>query len=74
MEGDNTPLYETLFLIINNLCVTYPGLNPLTLEDESFHRIISLYADVRQMQIREDGKKGKKKVIRRRASDNAGWW
>lgn len=41
-------------------------------ERESFYKIISLYSDVRRMQIREN--KPKSDVIRKRASDDAGWW
>lgn len=41
-------------------------------ECESFYQVISLYSDVRRMQIREN--KPKRNVIRKRASDDAGWW
>ena len=42
------------------------------IESESFHDVISLYSDVRRMQIREERRKNQ--PIRRRASDDAGWW
>lgn len=47
------------------------------IENEPFHDIITLYSDVRRMQIREGKSKDKgdkDRVIRRRASDDAGWW
>ncbi|MFQ9050050.1 MAG: hypothetical protein ACLR62_05810 [Coprococcus sp.] len=59
-------------MIINNLCVLYPGLNPLTLTKTSYHDVLVMYADVRRMQIREAQTKDKPR--RRRASDDAGWW
>lgn len=71
------PVDEMLFLIEHNLCQLYGGLTPFVVQCESYHNVIMLYADVRRMQIREDRKpKGKdgKKIIRRHASDNAGWW
>lgn len=52
----------------------YQGLTPFVIECESYHKVIMLYADVRRMQIREDRQKNRKHVIRRRASDDAGWW
>ena len=68
------PLDETMFLIEHNLCTMYAGLTPFVIECESFHNVIELYADVRRMQIREERQKNRKHVIRRRASDDAGWW
>ena len=68
--GDDTPIDETLFLIINNLCNLYQGINPIQIQTESYHDVIMLYADVRRMQIRES----KPKKLKRYASDNAGWW
>ena len=65
-----------MFLIVNNLCVTYHSINPFRVECEPFHDVISLYSDLRRMQIREENREEKtdKKVIRKRASDDAGWW
>lgn len=64
-----------MFLIEHNLCSMYAGLTPFVVECESYHKVIELYADVRRMQIREAKKtKNGKRVIRRRASDDAGWW
>jgi hypothetical protein len=49
----------------------YAGLTPFTLECETYHNVIMLYADVRRMQIREAKKeKGGKRVIRRPAGDD----
>lgn len=72
MEGEDIPLDETLFLIVNNLCKEYTGLSPFDIECESFHKVIGLYSDVRRMQIRVNRQTNK--PIRRRASDDAGWW
>ena len=72
MEGEEIPLDETLFLIVNNLCKEYIGLTPFVVECESYHNVIALYSDVRRMQIRENNRASK--PIRKRASDDAGWW
>lgn len=61
-----------MFMMVHNLCSIYKGLTPFEVEEKSYGSIIALYADVRRMQIREE--KPKKDVIRRRASDDAGWW
>ena len=63
-------------MIVHNLCTLYSGINPLLVENEPFHDIITLYSDVRRMQIRENRGQDPKgnKVVRRRASDDAGWW
>lgn len=64
-------LDETMFLIEHNLCTMYAGLTPFTIECETYHNVIMLYADVRRMQIREAKKeKGGKRVIRRPAGDD----
>ena len=64
--------------MVHNLCSLYPALSPLTIECESFHNVIVLYCDVRRMQIRgessSNNKNADKKVVRKRASDDAGWW
>ena len=70
--GDNTPTDEILFLIVNNLCSLYQGINPIQIQREPYVDVIDLFSDVRRMQIR-DSKKDKK-VIKRYASDDAGWW
>lgn len=53
-------------------------MDPLMLQYASFFEVVELYADLRRMQIRQEGaeQKPRKKsnVIRRRASDDAGWW
>lgn len=56
----------------DNLCIRYNGLTPFEIEAKSFDSVIDLYADLRRMQIRQENKENK--PIRRRASDNAGWW
>lgn len=48
------------------------SITPFEIEEKSFESVIDLYADLRRMQIRQENKEGK--PIRRRASDNAGWW
>lgn len=65
-------------MILHNLCSTYQGLDPLSLQEKSFFDVIDLYADLRRMQISEDRERkqnttpsGIRKV---RASDDAGWW
>lgn len=67
-----------LFQIVHNLCSIYPGLDPLSIQERSFHDVIELYADLRRMQINSEKEKkanttpdGIRKV---RASDDAGWW
>ena len=63
---------------MHNLCTTYQGLNPLQLEQESFHDVIELYARLRRWQIYEEKittpDRTASGVLRRRASDDAGWW
>lgn len=63
---------ESLFQMEDNLCMRYRGWTPIQVEQTSFDSIIDLYADIRRMQIRQDRKKNG--PIRRRASDDAGWW
>lgn len=46
--------------------------DPIALQEKAYIDVVELYADVRKMQIRE--KQKDKKVVRRRASDDAGWW
>lgn len=59
------------------------GLNPLELQKEPWDSVIELYADIRNMQIREKKKNAKdswKEQMRakgyevKRANDNSGWW
>ena len=71
-------LDELFFHIIHNLCSIYGGLDPLRIQEQSFHDVIMLYADLRRMQIHDDKQRqanttpgGIRKV---RASDDAGWW
>lgn len=53
-------------------------MDPLLVQYASFFEVVELYADLRRMQIRQEqentGQKKKSNVIRRRASDDAGWW
>ena len=44
------------------------------LEREPYKDVIALYADVRRMQIRTEHESSGDRVIKRRASDDAGWW
>lgn len=49
------------------------------MQNRSFMEVIELYADLRRLQIRQEEEaekrpKNKSNVIRRRASDDAGWW
>lgn len=50
------------------------------MQNQSFIEVIELYADLRRLQIRQEEEQEKQKtikkpnIIRRRASDNAGWW
>lgn len=50
------------------------------MQNQSFIDVIELYADLRRLQIRQEEEQEKQKtkkkpnIIRRRASDNAGWW
>lgn len=61
-----------MFMIINNICITYQAVSPLELEDTPYEKVINLYTDLRKVQIRMENAKGKPK--RRKAADNAGWW
>nr|DAX71818.1 MAG TPA: hypothetical protein [Caudoviricetes sp.] len=61
-----------MFLIVDHLCKEYSGLTPFTVEETPFYNVIDLYSDIRCMQIRQTVRQNK--PIRRRASDNAGWW
>lgn len=62
--------------MVNNLCTVYNSLNPFCLQEKPFCEVVGLYKDVRRMQIRGEKSQRKegKKVIRKRASDDAGWW
>ena len=60
-----------MFLIANNLCKEY-SISPFVIENESYHEVVSLYSDVRRMQIRTEREKNR--PIRKQASDDAGWW
>ena len=58
--------------------MTY-NADPITMQNRSFMEVIELYADLRRLQIRQEEEaekrpKNKSNVIRRRASDDAGWW
>lgn len=55
-----------------NLCKEFPALTPYDVEEKSFHDVIRLYSDLRQMQIREsvNNDPTHDRVIRRRAGDN----
>lgn len=60
-----------MFLIEHNLCTMYTGLTPFVVECETYHKVITLYADVRRMQIREaKHTKNGKRVIRKPAGDD----
>ena len=54
--------------------------DPITMQNQSFTDVIELYADLRRLQIRQEEAQEKQRtqkkpnIIRRRASDNAGWW
>lgn len=54
--------------------------DPIMMQNQSFTDVIELYADLRRLQIRQEEEQEKQKtkkkpnIIRRRASDNAGWW
>lgn len=65
-------------MILHNLCSTYQGLDPLSLQEKSFFDVIDLYADLRRMQIREQKQMQENTtpqgIPKRRASDDAGWW
>ena len=54
-------------------------MDPLLVQYASFFEVVELYADLRRMQIRQEQesagqKNNKSNMIRRRASDDAGWW
>ena len=72
-EGEGAPLDELLFQMLHNLCTLYGG-SPMYLEREPYQDVIALYADVRRLQIRTEHESSGDHVIRRRASDDAGWW
>lgn len=59
--------------MVNNLCTTYQSLSPFEVQEKTFCEVVALYSDVRRMQIRAE-RKDDKKVIRKRASDDSGWW
>lgn len=60
-------------MILYNISKEFPALSPLSLENESFHRVIGLYSDI--LKVHKNDKKQtqsepKKKVIRRQAGDD----
>jgi hypothetical protein len=56
------------------LCKEFPAFTPLQLENERYHVVIGLYANVRKVQIRNGEQKARinsrPNVIRRPAGDN----
>ena len=66
-----------MFDLEHILATTYPGLTPFEIEQTPLFDVVDLFADLRRMQIRENEKRQEEngeKIIRRRASDDAGWW
>jgi hypothetical protein len=73
---DNTPIYDVLFEMQMSLCERFPSITPLNLRREKARDVFAFfiryikYSKKHKKQTTKDGKK----IIRRRASDNAGWW
>ena len=67
---DDTPLDETLFLIIFNLCKIFPSLDPFEIEDRPFGRVIELYSDTIKAKKRENAEANPNRVIRKKAGDD----
>ena len=60
-----------------NLCKEFPSLTPLSIEVEGFYKIIDLYIDLRNLQIRQEKETEKntkkikgKRLVRRPAGNN----
>jgi len=66
---DDAPLYEVLFVLEHNLCKEYPALTPFEVEKRRFYDVIKLYAELRNMQIKEEKRNDPDRVIRRPAGD-----
>ena len=64
------PLDQLLFTIEYALTKEYPALSPFDIEDESFFRIIDLFADTRRIQIHEKKMADPNRVILKPAGDN----
>lgn len=54
------------------LCKEFPAFTPLIIERETYHKIVTLYANVRKLQIRngDSDTTAQPKVIRRKAGDD----
>jgi len=64
-----------MFVISHNISSEYPALTPLSIENESFHKIMLLYTNLRKLQIYqkqqiEKNQQDAPTVIRRPAGDN----
>ena len=64
------PLDEILFSIEYLLSKDYPAFTPFDIEEESFFRILDLFADTRRMQIQEKKLNDPNRVIMRPAGDD----
>lgn len=75
---DDTPVYDLLFQMEVTLSDRFPSFTPLSLRRERAREVFTLITRYNRY-AKEQGGNDKKKsdgkqVIRRRASDDAGWW
>jgi hypothetical protein len=59
--------------MLYQLCKEFPAFTPLQLENERYHKVITLYADTKKVQMRYEKQKAETQshsgVIRRPAGD-----
>ena len=69
-EGvDDTPFFESLFLIAHNLCKEYQALRPFEVDEQPYCEVIKLFAELRRAQIREKKMSDPDRIIRRPATN-----
>ena len=68
--ADDTPVYDLLFEMEMNLCEVFPPMTPLTLRRERATDIYTLLVRFNRYARKKKKNEGKKKIIRRPASDS----
>lgn len=66
---DNTPVDELIFEMQVNLCERFPAMTPLSLRKERAKDVFTLFTRYIKYANKKGKNKGKKKIIRRPASD-----
>lgn len=71
---DDTPIYDLLFEMEVILSDRFPSFTPLSLRKEKAKEVFILISRYSKYTKKDKKETDNNKVIRRRASDDAGWW